>query len=170
MNLFVLLIPRHIDEFASLANCPVINGLSDDAHPCQALTDLLTVREVFGELSGHKLVYIGDGNNVARSLSTAAALSGISLTICTPPAFAVSADFLSELRERTPNADISETTDPQTAVAGAEIVYTDVWASMGQESEAAARRAIFSPYQVNAALMAKAPAGWASRITQDWAG
>lgn len=148
-----------IDEFAALADCPVINGLSDDAHPCQALTDLFTIREVFGELAGRKLVYIGDGNNVARSLAAASALTGVSLTICTPADYAVDSDFLNDLRGRIPATDVAETNDPQTAVADAEVIYTDVWASMGQESEAAARRAEFAPFQVNAALMATAPAG-----------
>ncbi len=148
-----------VDEFASLANCPVINGLSDDAHPCQALTDLFTIREVFGELTGRKLVFIGDGNNVARSLTVAAALTGLSLTICTPAGYRVDAEILSDLRARVPTADITETNDPHIAVADAEIIYTDVWASMGQESEAAARRADFAPFQVDAALMARAPSG-----------
>lgn len=148
-----------IEEFASLSSCPVINGLSDDDHPCQALTDLLTIREAFGELAGRKLVYIGDGNNVAHSLAMAAGLTDLSLTICTPTDYALDAGFLGAVRNRTPNADIRESTDPATAVADAEIIYTDVWASMGQEAEADARKAVFAPYQVNAALMAKAPAG-----------
>jgi ornithine carbamoyltransferase len=148
-----------IDDFAEHSRCPIINGLSDNAHPCQALTDLMTIRETFGELAGRQLVYIGDGNNVARSLCMAAALSGISLTLCTPKDFSVEAELLTDLRSQFSGIDIRETDNPKTAVVTAEIVYADVWASMGQESEAAARRAVFAPYQVNAALMSQAPAG-----------
>ncbi|GAB4156135.1 MAG: ornithine carbamoyltransferase [Planctomycetaceae bacterium] len=148
-----------IEDFSVHSRCPIINGLSDDAHPCQALTDMLTIRETLGDLAGRRLTYIGDGNNVARSLCLAAALTGLSLTVCTPPDFAIPADFLDDVCQRYPDADITETTDPLKAVSQAELVYTDVWASMGQEAEAMARRAVFASYQVNATLMGQAPDG-----------
>ena len=146
-----------IDEFVRYSRCPVINGLSDDLHPCQALTDLFTVQEVLGTLTGRRLVFVGDGNNVAASLASAAALRGLSMTVCTPPGFELRQDFLSKLRKRIPTTDITETNDPLEAVRNADVVYTDVWASMGQESEAAARKKLFAPYQVNTQLMAAAP-------------
>jgi len=148
-----------IDGFAVHSRCPVINALSDERHPCQALTDLFTLREVFGELTGRRLAYIGDGNNVARSLCVGAALVGMPLTVCAPPEYALNEEFLNALRVRVSTADITTTHDPAAAVKTADVVYTDVWASMGQESEAAARNTVFAPYQVNGALMAQAPAG-----------
>ncbi len=148
-----------IEEFSSHCRCPVINALSDDRHPCQALTDLFTLQEIFGKLSGLKVVFIGDGNNVARSLCVATALLGVSLTVCTPPDYALDDAFVNALRSRISSADITASHDPSAAVKEADAVYTDVWASMGQEEEADGRKKIFAPYQVNAALMANAPAG-----------
>ena len=147
-----------IEQFAACSSCPVINGLSDERHPCQALTDFLTMREVFDSLDGRKLAYIGDGNNVARSLAVASALTGITMTVASPPGYELSADFLSELKERFPTADVTQRNEPEEAVVDADIVYTDVWASMGQETEAKTRQEAFARYQVNADLMAKAPA------------
>ena len=146
-----------IDDFARYSSCPVINGLSDDLHPCQALTDLFTMQEVLGDLAGRRLVFVGDGNNVAASLAVAAARKGLVMTVCAPAGFELSPDFLSELRKHIPTADITQTDDPRQAVREADVVYTDVWASMGQESEAAARKKVFAPYQVNAQLMSAAP-------------
>ncbi len=146
-----------IDDFVRYSSCPVINGLSDDRHPCQALTDLFTMQEVFGNLTGRRLVFVGDGNNVAASLAVAAALMGLSMTVCAPSGFQLSADFLSELRTRIPAGDITQTDDPLQAVGEAEVIYTDVWASMGRESEADARKKVFAPYQVNTQLMTAAP-------------
>ena len=146
-----------IEDFRGYAACPVINALSDELHPCQALTDLFTMREAFGELSGRKLVYIGDGNNVARSLAIGTAMVGMSMVIAAPPGFELASGFLAKVKRRLPAANITQTTDPAAAVQGADVVYTDVWASMGQEAEADRRRQIFAPYQVNAALMAHAP-------------
>ncbi|MFQ5733373.1 MAG: ornithine carbamoyltransferase [Planctomycetaceae bacterium] len=148
-----------IADFAANSSCPVVNALSDELHPCQVLTDLLTLTEVFGDVAGRKLVYVGDGNNIARSLAIGSARVGASLTICTPPTFAVDDAFLADIRRRIPTADVTTTTDPATAVKQADVVYTDVWASMGQEAEAAARRQAFAPYQVNAQLLGLAPAG-----------
>ena len=146
-----------VEDFAGFSKCPVINGLTDERHPCQALTDLFTVQEVFGGLDKH-LVYIGDGNNIAASLAIAASMTGMPLTICTPAGFELSADFVADLKSQFPSAQISQANDPASAVKTADIVYTDVWASMGQEGEAEKRRKIFAPFQVNAALMSQAPA------------
>lgn len=146
-----------IENFAQLSRCPVINGLSDDLHPCQALTDLFTIRETFGRLSGLRIAYIGDGNNVATSLAMAAAYARMSITVCSPPGYQLTESFLAGLRDRVPKADVSLTTDPAAAVKEADVVYTDVWASMGQESQAEARQKVFAPYQVNAQLLARAP-------------
>lgn len=148
-----------IEDFASDSKCPVINGLSDDYHPCQALTDILTLQEVWGNVQGKRLVFVGDGNNVASSLSMITSMLGMSMTVCAPRDFELDEDLLQAIRLTYPTADISQTSDPVAAVANADVVYTDVWASMGQESEADKRNRIFAPYQVNARLMAKAPKG-----------
>jgi ornithine carbamoyltransferase len=131
-----------IEEFAHSAGRPVINGLSDDAHPCQALTDLFTMQEAFGSLSGRRLAYVGDGNNVAS-----------------PPGYRLPDAFLQQIAARYPNAQISQQADPRAAVKDADVVYTDVWASMGQETEKDQRAKVFAPYQVNAALAAAAKPG-----------
>ncbi len=148
-----------IEEFAEHASCPVINGLSDDCHPCQALTDLLTLREVFGNLNGLKLVYVGDGNNVAASLAVAAAMTELELTVCAPESYQLPESFLTQLKSAWPDVRLVQSTDPKQAVGQADVVYTDVWASMGQEEEASERKRVFAPYQVNAELMAAAPDG-----------
>jgi ornithine carbamoyltransferase len=142
-----------IGEFAAHAGCCVINGLSDEAHPCQALTDLFTMQEAFGSLAGRRLAYVGDGNNVAQSLARACAMLDVSFSIGAPPDHQLSDDFVRELAARYPNAAVTRQTDPVAAVAEADVVYTDVWASMGQESEKDRRNRIFAPFQVNAALM-----------------
>jgi len=147
-----------IAEIARNSSCPVINGLSDGRHPCQALTDVFTLKEVFGDVEGRRFVFIGDGNNVATSLAIASAMLEMPMTICTPPEYVLKEEVLADLRRQFPNADITTTTKPQQAVEQADVVYTDVWASMGQESEAKERQQIFAPYQVNAELMAHAPA------------
>ena len=149
---------ERIAEFSQFSNCPVINGLSDDSHPCQALTDLLTIKEAFGELNGQRIVFIGDGNNVARSLAIAASLFKLPLTLASPPGYELDEEFLSELKQLVPTSDVTRVTDPIEAVKRADVIYTDVWTSMGQESEATERKKIFSSYQVNASLMAQAPA------------
>jgi ornithine carbamoyltransferase len=147
-----------VEALASYASVPVINALSDREHPCQALADLLTVCEKKGDLSGLTLAYVGDGNNVARSLMLAAALSGMNFRIATPPAYAVD-DETFNLAQNTAlgtGAEIFCTEDPRQAVTDADIVYTDVWTSMGQEAEAEARRQAFSGYQVDAELLSLA--------------
>jgi ornithine carbamoyltransferase len=140
-----------LEELAGAADVPVINGLSDAHHPCQALADLLTVKEELGALEGVKLAYIGDGNNVAHSLAIGCALTGAELTIAHPEGHAPDEQIV-ELAGKL-GAAPTLTEDPQEAVSGARAVYTDVWASMGQEGEAEERKAKFKPYQVDEALM-----------------
>jgi ornithine carbamoyltransferase len=146
-----------IDDFIRYSGVPVINGLSDVRHPCQALTDLFTMCEVLGDPRGKKLVFVGDGNNVATSLASACALLDVPLTICAPPDYRVTDDFLRELVQHFPNARVTQTSDFRTALTDAAIIYTDVWTSMGMEAEAATRKKVFGAYQVNAALMKLAP-------------
>ena len=139
-------------------NVPVVNALCDLEHPCQAIADLLTMRELVGDSSDTKLTYVGDGNNVCHSLMLGCAMLGMTLGVATPAGFEPGTDFIR--RARTIN-DISGgkleiTTDPVAAVKAADFVYTDVWASMGQEDEVEQRRKIFMPYQVNAKLVAHA--------------
>ncbi|MSP22933.1 MAG: ornithine carbamoyltransferase [Dehalococcoidia bacterium] len=144
-------------ELGRWADVPVINALSDLEHPCQALADLLTLREQFGSLRGVRLAYVGDGNNVARSLAYASMLAGIDLVVASPAGFELPAADVVQAWALPGGGSITLTTDPVEAVQGSAVVYTDVWTSMGQESEAAARREHFAGFQVNAALMAHAP-------------
>jgi ornithine carbamoyltransferase len=137
-----------LERMASVATVPVVNMLSDDAHPVQALADLLTIRQQFGSLEGRSLAYVGDGNNVCRSLMAAAGVAGMRMRIATPAGYEPPADGVSEL-----------THDPAEAVAGVDAVYTDVWASMGQEEEAAQRRQDFAGFTVDDELMAGAAPG-----------
>jgi ornithine carbamoyltransferase len=146
-----------IERFAELSSCPVINALSDDRHPCQALTDLLTIRETFGDLAGRRLVFVGDGNNVAKSLAIACGRAGLSMTLSAPAGYEFENEFLELLAEAVPDADLVVEADPIAAVAEADVIYTDVWASMGQESEKSERESAFAGHQVNARLMAAAP-------------
>jgi ornithine carbamoyltransferase len=146
-----------IEDFARLSSCPVVNGLSDELHPCQALTDLFTIHEAFGRLAGLRIVYVGDGNNVAASLAMAAAYTQMPITFCSPRGYELPASLLRDLGRRFPKAQVELTDEPSSAVKYADIVYTDVWASMGQESQAKAREQVFAPFQVNGALMAAAP-------------
>jgi ornithine carbamoyltransferase len=145
---------EELEELAAAADVPVINGLSDSHHPCQALADLLTVREELGELEGVKITYVGDGNNVAHSLALGCALTGAELTISHPPNHGPDPRVV-KLAARLGDAP-TLTEDPQEGVAGARVVYTDVWASMGQEAEAEERKKQFMPYQVNEKLMSQA--------------
>lgn len=144
---------------AEYSRVPVVNGLSDYNHPCQGLADLLTIVENKGrDLKGRKLAFIGDGNNVATSLLFGAALLGMDFTIAGPPGYEMPADVwaLGEKFAANSGSILLATHDPQEAVAGADVVYTDVWASMGQEEEAQERARIFQPYQVNEKLIAQA--------------
>lgn len=144
-------------EFAQHAACGVINGLTDLAHPCQALADLYTLREHCGKLTGMHLAWVGDGNNVTRSLVEGCGHLGVRLSICTPPGYELDAQFLKQAKRSFPDLDVMTTNDPRTAVQEAAAVYTDVWASMGQESEREQRKRDFADYQVNAKLMSLAP-------------
>jgi ornithine carbamoyltransferase len=146
---------RHsdVEELASYSTCPVVNGLTDLAHPCQALADLLTVRELHGQLAGLKLAYVGDANNVAASLAVACAKLGVQFSIASPKGYQFDAAFLGKLKQAAPDFTVFQTTDPRDAVRGANAVYTDVWTSMGQEAEQAQRMQAFKGYQVDAALM-----------------
>ena len=151
---------RTIVEMAEYAHIPVINALSDVEHPCQALADFFTLQEKFGDLSRVRLAYVGDGNNMAHSLMLAAASLGAKLSIATPAGYAPSPEITAaalEIAART-GAQVKITEDPCEAVSGADAVYTDVWASMGQEDESALRDKVFAAYQVNEALMARAAA------------
>ncbi len=147
-----------ISEMAHWARVPVINALSDSEHPCQVLADFFTLREKFGQLRGLKLAYIGDGNNMAHSLMLAAALAGATISIATPRGYNPSLQFVLQALNiaRETGARVWFSHDPNSAIANADAVYTDVWASMGQESEAAERRAKFAFYQINRELMSRA--------------
>ncbi len=142
---------EELEELAGAADVPVVNGLSDAHHPCQALADLLTVREESGTLEGVKIAYVGDGNNVAHSLAIACALTGAELAIAHPDGHGPDPEVVETARKL--GAAPVLTRDPREAAGGARVVYTDVWASMGQEAEAAERRKEFAPFQVNEELM-----------------
>jgi len=146
-----------IRQLAEVAGVPVINGLSDLAHPCQALADVYTLRQEIGRVQGLSLVFVGDGNNVARSLAVVCGLLGMRFVLAAPAGYQFDADFRRHLAAILPDADIEETTDTAAAVKGAAAVYTDVWASMGQERERAERQQALAAYQVNEALMARCP-------------
>ena len=147
-----------IDALAHWSSVPVINALSDRFHPCQALADVFTLQEKFGDVRGLKLAFVGDGNNVAHSLMLSALRLGMSFSIATPEGYGPDAEIVAqaEALAAVSGAHLEITNDPQHAVAGAQAVYTDVWTSMGQEAENAKRLADFAPYQVNQALMEKA--------------
>ncbi len=146
-----------VESIAENASCSVINGLTELSHPCQALADLYTLREKLGSLTGAKLAWVGDANNVARSLAIGCGRLGLELAVATPPGYEFPPDFLAALNEHCPGMKFSQTTDPHAAVRDSAAIYTDVWASMGQESQREQRRQDFAPFQVNAALMASAP-------------
>jgi ornithine carbamoyltransferase len=147
-----------VAELAGSARVPVINALTDEHHPCQALADLLALREHFGTLVGLKLAYVGDGNNVAHSLAEAGALAGMHVVIASPPGYEPALSITvpaHDMAERN-GGSIRVTTDPERAVAGADAVYADVWVSMGEESQRERRRRDLRRYQVSAELMAEA--------------
>jgi len=146
-----------VDEVAQHSTCPVINGLTDYAHPCQAMADLYTLRELVGKLSGHTLAFVGDANNVARSLVEGCGRLGMKIVVASPAAYQFTAEDIARFNREIPQLDLTTTADAKAAVKNAIAVYTDVWASMGQESEIAKRRQAFAAYQVNAALMKNAP-------------
>jgi ornithine carbamoyltransferase len=160
MQVIVLRTYAHdtVTEIADISKVPVINALSDYEHPCQAITDFLTIEERFGSAEGIKFTYVGDGNNVCHSLILCAALLGAHITIATPKGYQPEVDVVAKamtICEQT-GATITITHDPIKAVTGADAVYTDAWISMGQENETTRRTPIFKPYQVNEELMAHA--------------
>jgi ornithine carbamoyltransferase len=147
-----------VEAFAAHASCPVINGLSNYYHPCQALGDLLTLREVFGDVAGRTLVFVGDGNNVARSVAVGCGKLGVRFVLAAPEGYGFDEPFLQAYRRGVPEGELVQNGEPGHAVGTADVIYTDVWTSMGQETEHEQRRARFAGYQVNAALLAQAPA------------
>jgi ornithine carbamoyltransferase len=149
-----------LEEMAAEASVPIINALTDLLHPCQAIADLMTIREAKGELKGLHLVYVGDGNNVALSLAHAAGKVGMHFTIACPPGYEPNTDVLTEARAdaASTGAEIAVVYDPKEVLSTADAVYTDVWTSMGQEKESEERRQAFAEYQVNGTLMDMAPA------------
>jgi ornithine carbamoyltransferase len=146
-----------IVQLAEVSSVPVINGLSDYCHPCQALADIYTLRQHVGRVAGLTLVFVGDGNNMARSLAVVCGLLGMRFVLAAPPTYQFDAAFRKHLAAIVPEAEIVETTDPVAAVKNASVVYTDVWTSMGQEQERAKRLADLAAYQVNEQLMQHCP-------------
>jgi ornithine carbamoyltransferase len=152
---------QHVVELARWSSVPVINGLSDYNHPCQAMADALTIYEHFGKLQGLNVVFIGDGNNVAVSLMHICARLGANFTLACPEGYEVSPKAL-EIGHKfaaESGSAISLIRDPHTAVSGADVIYTDTWTSMGQEAETFKREVVFPPYQVNARLVSEAAPG-----------
>ena len=144
-------------QLASFNAMPVINGLTDLCHPCQALADVLTIREAFGTEVGKHVVFVGDGNNVSGSLALISAMLGMKFTLACPEGYQLDSSWLEQVIQRYPEASIEQTSDVTTAVKTADAIYTDVWTSMGQEEETAIRKKAFADYQVNSELMAEAP-------------
>jgi ornithine carbamoyltransferase len=170
---------KDVDDLAEYGQIPVINGLTDTHHPCQGMADALTIREHCGRLQGVKLVYSGDGNNVAHSLAEVGAKTGMRVVICTPAGFEPDAAIIARARvdAKATGASIELTSDLQTAVKGADVIYTDTFTSMGQEVEHDLRLKALAAYQVNRDVLAAAgpqvrvmhclPAHWGEEITED---
>ncbi len=146
-----------VEEFARHSQVPVINGLSDYCHPCQALGDLLTLRELFGKVTGRTVVFVGDGNNVARSLAVGCGKLGARFILAAPDGYGFDRPFLDAFRRHVPGGEILHNGNPKKAIANADVIYTDVWASMGQESEREERKRKFADYQINSQLLKLAP-------------
>ncbi|MEH1822585.1 MAG: ornithine carbamoyltransferase [Nostoc sp.] len=148
---------QDLETFAEYANIPVINALTDAEHPCQVLADLLTIQESFGTLAGLTLTYVGDGNNVANSLMLGCALVGMNVRIATPKGYEPDSQIVEQARAiANSKTEVLLTHDPELAVKGSAVLYTDVWASMGQEAEADNRLPIFQPYQISEQLLSLA--------------
>ncbi len=146
-------------ELADAASVPVVNALTDQEHPCQALADLLTLRQHLGELRGRTLAFVGDGNNVCHSLMLAGAIAGLHVRVATPPGYEPDPAFVgraAQIAQRS-GGSVSVGNDPRAAVRGADAVYTDTWTSMGAEAEADLRRLRFAGFRVDASLLADAP-------------
>jgi ornithine carbamoyltransferase len=144
---------RRLERLASVSSVPVVNMLSDDAHPCQTLADLLTLRQHFGTVKGRVMAYVGDGNNVCTSLMLGAVMQQMEMRVATPSGYAPPDGSVERARDR---GDVIVTEDPFAAVRNADVIYTDVWASMGQEAEADRRREAFAGFTVDDALIAAA--------------
>jgi ornithine carbamoyltransferase len=159
VDAMVLRVFKHstVLAMAKAANCPIINGLSDVAHPCQVAADLLTIQEEFGEVKGRTVVFVGDGNNVARSLALGCALMGAKFRLSAPAGYCFEDGFTTSFRKHAGKVKLECEHDPFKAVRDADVIYTDVWTSMGQESERDQRLKTFAQYQINSALLAKAP-------------
>ncbi len=159
-DIVALRVFRHstLEEFAVHAAVPVINALSDYSHPCQALGDLLTIQELFGDVRGKTLVFVGDGNNVARSLAVGCGKLGARFILASPDGYGFDEPFLHTFRSKLPRADLVLNGSPTHSVGDADVIYTDVWTSMGQEAERERRRQEFAGFQVNEELLALAPA------------
>lgn len=146
-----------VEQLASFNAMPVINGLTDLCHPCQALADVQTIEEAFGSYTGKHLVFVGDGNNVSQSLALICAMLDMKFTLACPDGYEMGSDWLDRIAAQYPDAQIDTLHDPAAAVKTADAIYTDVWTSMGQEAEMAARRTAFADFQLNQALMDAAP-------------
>jgi ornithine carbamoyltransferase len=146
-----------IIELAEFATVPVINALTNWSHPCQAMADVLTIQEHLGKIEGVKIAFIGDGNNVARSLAFASAKLGMKMVVASPKSYELDAETINKANKVSPGC-VRQTNDPKAAVAGADVIYTDTWVSMGQEDESQKRLADFAGFQVNAQLVKTAPA------------
>ena len=146
-----------VQALAANTDVPVVNALTDYSHPCQVMADLMTAIEHFGSVDGRTIAFIGDGNNVARSLAVLATKLGMAFVLACPEGYDLEGGFAGRLAADCPGAKFHSTHDPAAAVAAADIVYTDTWTSMGQEDEKAARQAAFAAFQINADLLAKAP-------------
>jgi ornithine carbamoyltransferase len=168
-----------VEELAEHADIPVINGLTDYAHPCQALADLMTIRERLGRLSGVRITYLGDGNNVCASLMVGAARFGMRFTAATPPGYAPEQDVVTAARRAAVQmgGTVELVSDPREAARGADVLYTDVWTSMGQEDEAEKRRSDLADYRIDSRLVGVAapeaivlhclPAHYGEEVTED---
>ncbi len=152
---------QNVIDLAQACHIPVINALTDLLHPCQAMADFFTLKEKRGDLANFKLAYVGDGNNVCHSLLSAAAKAGSKMSVATPPGYEPDSEIRKQAEEdgKETGASFSFTNDPSEAVENADAIYTDTWASMGQEQEKEKRGEIFAPFQVNKSLMAKAKEG-----------
>ena len=161
VDVIVVRANRHemLQELAEHCTCSVINGLTDYAHPCQAMADLYTIRELVGRLEGHTLAWIGDANNVARSLAVGCGKVGMKMIMATPEKYQFDDESLKWIKQQVPDLDLTITADPVEAVRDAVVVYTDVWASMGQEKQREVRRRDFADYQINARLLSHAQKG-----------
>jgi ornithine carbamoyltransferase len=146
-----------VEQMASFNVAPIINGLTDLTHPCQAIADVMTIQESLGRLAGKHLVFVGDGNNVARSLALICAMLDMQFTLACPDGYAIDEHWLAKIKKAYPDAKTYCVRDPHEAVVAADAIYTDVWTSMGQESEKAHRKQVFGDYRIDEALMKSAP-------------